>query len=158
MPILGMDVPARLVDATRDALAKALNQSALLKGYFPETEFVIRRKVYTGDYKIEIHPKGSSVFEPLAQFGMLPLPGCRAICVLHHSEVHPACRGRGIGKELLRIRMQVAKEVGYTTVVATVQGSNTIERKLLEEADWSLTDMFMNRTTEHAVCVYRKLL
>lgn len=50
MLILGMNVSADLVDRTRDALAKALNKSQLLAGFFPETEFVIRRKVYTRDY------------------------------------------------------------------------------------------------------------
>lgn len=113
----------------REALLAAISKSEVLTRLYPHSTFKLSRKPYTGDYHLQ--EKSIAGWYPVAKFGMLPLPGCRAICVLHHVEVEPSLRGKGIGKELLRIRLAVAKEIGYKIVMATVRDDNEKEIHLL---------------------------
>jgi GNAT superfamily N-acetyltransferase len=155
MPILGMNVPDALVLQTREVLIRRINANFRIHEVFKGHDLVLRRIPYTGDYTIRGRTSESGFF-PIARFGMLPMPGCRAICIFHHVEVDPAYRHLGIGTELLRIRIDTAKEVGYKMVLATVRDENIAEIKLLNAAGFEAEIPFDNKG--HSVSLRRKIL
>lgn len=132
MPIVGMNVPNDFWARQRSALTNALITSPRLKELFPGDEIRLDRLPYTGDYLVKAYNFNAAYpWRHIAKFGMLPMPGCRAICILHHAEIEREFRGKGVGTELLRIRLAVAKELGYKAVICTVRDSNLTEIKLL---------------------------
>lgn len=155
MPKLGMEVPDRLIADTRIGLMDRFKKSSVLASV--SGLFFLHRTAYTGDYLLEGYTCEKGYF-PIANFAMLPMPGCRAVCVFHHSMVHESLRGRRIGKELLRIREEVAKEVGYKRVLATVRYDNEVEYHLLKSAGWTYMFTFRNDQTGHNVLMFSKEL
>jgi GNAT superfamily N-acetyltransferase len=133
MPILGINVPEERVRASRVALEKHLLGSIhpTLLVWRQLGRIFLRRTPYTGDYTLWKWDTTSG-YEQVAKFGILPLPGCKAICVFHHAVVEPEFRGIGLGKELLQIRLKAANEIGYNIVLATTLSTNAREIKLLE--------------------------
>jgi len=157
MPILGIEMPIELVTATRDALLDGIRDSAKLKMLFLGRSFILRRKPYTGDYQVWGWTQTTGYFQ-IAKFGMLPMPGCRAICILYHVEVEKEWQGQGIGKELLRIRLEAAKKVGYQRVLCTVVDNNSIEMHLLVVHDFVCDSWIRNPRTNHTVAQWSKNL
>lgn len=139
MPILGINLPEAFVERQREVLRKHIAASEKLKQVFPGASFILKRKPYTGDYSVWAMTSSPNSWYPVAKFGMLPLPGCRAICVFHHVETEPMLQHRGIGTELLRIRMVAAKEIGYKQAVCTVRIGNLIENAILARAGFRTT-------------------
>jgi GNAT superfamily N-acetyltransferase len=153
MPVLGLNLPDELVAKTREALLSRIRMSHKLQELGRVT---LHRKVYTGDYGVVVwNPRDG--FRTVAKFGMLPMPGCRAICIFHHAQVEPEFRNRGIGKTLLHIRMGAARDVGYKILLCTVRGDNEVERHLLTDAYW-VKDTIYVATPGHCVELWRKVL
>lgn len=159
MPILGMYVPDALQAATRQALIdwfKDSRKTCILRLYTKADRFELRRKAYTGDF--HIWGKNTNGFFPIAEFAILPMPGCRGICVFHHVKVEPEFRRVGLGATFLKLRMEVAKTVGYSLAICTVQNDNGIEKEMLRKAEWSCLQHFTNARTEHIVDIWSKRL
>lgn len=150
-----MEVPNELLALTRAELDLALNKNQKLKSLADVDSIIVHRTAYTGDYKIEGFKAGRG-FSPIAKFGMMPMPGCRGICVFHHAEVEEKLRGIGVGTILLRIRTEVAKIAGYSLLLCTVQEINSVERHLLESTMWQRLPSFINKTTGHTIALYNK--
>lgn len=139
MAFVGLDIPAEYLKEIRLSFNRELNASEVLKKQMPIAGFWTfegRREVYKGDYYIWAHSKDSG-FWKIGKFGFLPMPGCRAIVCFYHSEVESAFRGMGIGKELLRIRLEVAKQAGFKAALATVREDNIRECDILRKANFT---------------------
>ena len=157
MAILGADIPADLIEKTRDALLRGINKSETLRINFPHTKLTLHRKTYSGDYILRGHSAVRGFFD-IAKFGMLPMPGCKGICIFHHVEVEREFRGNGIGLALLRIRQQAARDAGYSLAMATVKYDNTTERNILGTENWTFESTFHNKRTSNWVVIYQKNL
>lgn len=155
---VGSDVTEEYLTTMRLALLERINSSEVLRRAVPNVrEFKLDRKPYSGDYQVWSNYTYVG-FEYIGKFGVLPMPGCKGVAIFHHVEVDPKWRGKGIGREFLRIRMEAAKEAGYSMAVATVQSSNQLEKDLLVSKGWSVLCAFYNRGTGHDVIMYRKEL
>lgn len=155
MPILGMNIPDKLIADTKVALLQRILASSKLSEV-KEGRLQLTRQPYTGDYVLKTWTAIDG-YVRIANFGMLPLPGCRAICVFHHSLVEPEFRGKGLGKELLRIRTEAAKDVGYKLLLATVRRENYIERNMLLKAGWE-RNTFFNGAFGHEIDTFTRTL
>jgi GNAT superfamily N-acetyltransferase len=156
--IIGMDVPEALLTLMRETLATELNnEPALLRLMGGADSFILHRTAYTGDYTLEGWSKKAG-FWPVAKFGMMPMPGCRAICVFHHAEVEPKFRGTGLGQLLLNVRGRVATKAGYSRAICTVRCDNEIERHLMNKCGWIDLTSFVNRTSNRGIRIYIKHL
>lgn len=66
------------------------------------------------------------------------MPGNRRILVSFGSFVQPEFRNKGLGRKMLRLRQEVAREAGINLMLATVRDDNKIERHLLRRAGWQI--------------------
>jgi GNAT superfamily N-acetyltransferase len=69
--------------------------------------------------------------ETVARFNFELFPGNQDIVVSTGSFVSENRRGVGIGWQMLKARMNVAKQVGFQMLLATVEKTNIKERELL---------------------------
>jgi hypothetical protein len=157
MPILGSNIPSDLVEKTREYLKEEILKNDHIREVVGrDTKLSLTRIVYTGDYVLR-GQRGSAFFL-IAKFGLLPLAGCRGVVVFHHVENEVPFRGKGLGKELLKIRQTVAKRVGYSLAIATVKSTNMIERNLLLSQKWTVSSQFYNTRTGNWVSMYQRVL
>lgn len=136
MPFIGVEVKDEYPKKHREALLRELNEDhelakLLLKEFkLKSFDYTLRRKAYTGDYSLEVLGNDGA-YHAVAKFGMLPMPGCSAICILHHAVVEEHLRRQGIGDHLLKTRLAAAKALGYSAVICTVRTDNCTEINLL---------------------------
>ena len=91
---------------------------------------------------------------PIATFSLQEMPGCCGVLVSYWSEIIPDYRKKGIGTELLTIRMATARAMKYGLLFATVDQSNKVETKLLLDAGWNKLREFRNPRTNNIIEVY----
>jgi len=91
---------------------------------------------------------------PIATFSLQELPGCCGVIVSFWSEVTPEYRKKGIGAELLEIRMMAARAMRYGSMLATVDKANNDEVTLLNKANWSKAKEFRNPRTQNLIEIY----
>lgn len=91
---------------------------------------------------------------PIATFSLQELPGCCGVIVSYWSEVTPTYRKKGIGAELLEIRMMAARAMKYGSMLATVDKSNDEEVVLLNRARWDKVKEFRNPRTQNLIEIY----
>lgn len=130
MPILGQNLSLELVIKTRSKLLEFITESVKLQSIFPDTKFELRRIPYTGDY--ELIGKDRTGWFPIAKFGILPMPGCHKIAIFHRVSTEGRLRHKGVGGELLRLRILAAEAIGYRIILCTTRSTNAAEIKLLE--------------------------
>ena len=83
-----------------------------------------------------------------------PFPGCNQIVISNHSWIAKDKRGKGIGSEEHKNRLEKIDSLGYDYVICTCKESNIPQRKILEKNGWKLLDSFLNRETENRVLLY----
>lgn len=71
--------------------------------------------------------------------------------VSNHAYIYPDKRGRGLGTENHRLRVERAKELGYDAIVCTVRVGNVPEEKILENFGWKKAFEFTNKVTGNRV-------
>jgi GNAT superfamily N-acetyltransferase len=91
--------------------------------------------------------------ETVAKFFLELFPGNQDIVVSTGSFVHADRRGVGIGWQMLKMRMYVAKKVGFQIMMATVENGNQKEQGLLLNNGFIKTLI----TTQTAVFFWKKL-
>jgi GNAT superfamily N-acetyltransferase len=105
----------------------AMQTMHLLAGGFRRRGFQIL--VPDGRYNLEVwHDQG--------HFKVGLMPGNRRILISFGSFVGLEHRGKGIGRRMLQIRQDVAREAGINLMLATVRDDNKAERHLLRRAGW----------------------
>ena len=152
MPILGMSLSDELVKQTKQALARELDDP-VIRVYTKAERVIVHREAYTGNYILTGFNSADRFFL-IGKFAMLPMPGCRGVVIFHHVEVEPRFRRMGLGETLLKIRMKVAKEVGYSLAMATVRADNTTEGHLLAKTGWQNGRKFTNARTGHELGIW----
>src|SRR3990172_12791474 len=72
----------------------------------------------------------------VAQFTLSQLPGCCGIAVSTETYVDPNFRRQGLGTMLLQVKEALAREFGFSLLLATVKLSNEAEIACLTKAEW----------------------
>lgn len=92
----------------------------------------------------------------VAVFSLSELPGCCGVLVSHHTNIYPQYQGKGINSFLQGIKERIAKDNGYTTLMATVTSDNTTEIHILTKYGWLPRDSFKNKRTGNTVITFTK--
>lgn len=74
-------------------------------------------------------------------------PGNASVCISKDVFIYPAFRGKGHGAQQHRDRLEQARKLGYTFIIATVNVNNARERHILEKNHWKYLDGFMSNAS-----------
>lgn len=97
-------------------------------------------KASTGKWKL-FNPKNNFV---IADFILLQMPNCCAVCISTRSEVKRPYRKLGLGSLLNELRKDIAKSNRYSLLLCTFRDDNTAQAKILEKNDWKTIYSFEN--------------
>lgn len=67
-------------------------------------------------------------------------------------------RNKGVGTELQSLKERIAKDLGYSAILATTRASNSAETRVLEKTGWKSVSSFINSRTSNQVLVWIKKL
>jgi hypothetical protein len=85
-------------------------------------------------------------------------PGNNQIVVSNHSFLKPEFRGNGYGKELGMEKIELAKELGFDYMIATVVIDNGPQMKIMHDNGWKWFDSFHNSVTGNDVSIWGRRL
>lgn len=87
----------------------------------------------------------------IASWELVPMVNCCGIIVSTRAQVLPAYQKRGLGTLLNNMRMDIARELGYSVLLCTDVEGNTPQRKILRVNGWKDVFSFVNRRTRNTV-------
>jgi RimJ/RimL family protein N-acetyltransferase len=96
--------------------------------------------------------------KPVGHYELNHFPGCNQIVISNHSCIYPKYRGKGLGTQLAREKIQVATDEGFDYMIATVVSTNTAQLKIMEKNGWKLLDTFFNRESGNEVNIFGRRL
>jgi len=92
----------------------------------------------------------------LSSFSLTQLPGCCGVMVSFHSYVSVDHRGKGIGSFLHGVKVGVAKESGYSSILCTDVEGNLPQEAILNKNGWEKIATFNNARTLNDVAIHFK--
>ena len=116
------------------------------KGLHSVVRFRIARQQYEA---LDIGP------HEIGSFKLAPMPGCCGVVVSTESILNPRWRG-SIPQIFHRIKEQVAKQFGYSLMIATVQSRNYPEVIGASHNGWKFVHTFRNKRTTNDIGVMVK--
>lgn len=87
-----------------------------------------------------------------------PFPGCNQIVISNHAFIYPDKRGKGLGNENHKLRVERARFMGYNYLLCTVKADNIAELAILKKNDFKELDEFLNTETGNKVKIFGKIL
>jgi GNAT superfamily N-acetyltransferase len=100
-----------------------------------------------------------SAKKPIAGFTLTQMINCCGILVSTKTFVEKSHQGHGIAQEMMSLKEALAKEFGYSSMLATVNVSgNPAEVHILEKNGWTCNNTFVNSRTKNTVGVFTKNL
>lgn len=125
-----------------------------LPGKYPEenkstntVEIGSNQRKYLGQYN-----------HTICSFSLKEMSGCCGILVSYWMVVHKPYQNLGIAKFLQEVKEKIAKQNGYSIMMATTVADNKIENKILQDNGWAIINKFNNKRTTHDVLVWTKNL
>lgn len=92
---------------------------------------------------------------PMFGFTLKEMIGCCGILVSTGTFVKEIYKGQGIAQELMQLKIAIAKEFGYSLMMATVDiGNNPAEVHILEKFGWKKVDEVINKRTNHTLGIF----
>lgn len=89
----------------------------------------------------------------VAHFEIAAFPGCCGIAISTGAWVGEDFRGKGIGKILAKLRVELARTAGYGMILCTDVESNVPQRRLLAANGWTDIAGFNNPKTGNNVFI-----
>ena len=93
--------------------------------------------------------------KPIGAFTFNPMPGCCGVVISTGSYLRNRICG---GRNFHRLKEFVARELGYSRMLATVETSNFPELIGAAKNGWKLHEAFNNKRTNHQITVMEKAL
>lgn len=90
------------------------------------------------------------------QFKLAPMPGCCGVVVSTESYIVPTYRGSAFSESFHAIKEHVAKQLGYSLMLATIQTRNIPEIVGASKAKWKIVHCFRNKRTTNDIGVALK--
>lgn len=87
-----------------------------------------------------------------------PFPGCNQLVVSNHAFVWPQHRGQGHGKAEAKARIELARSLGYSYMMATVRADNAVQLYIMESLGWKELDSFYNDESGATITLWGLLL
>lgn len=91
-------------------------------------------------------------------FSLDQLPGCCGSMISYHTFIYSPYRGKGVGQYLLKFKEKIAREDGYSNIIATTTSGNGPEIHNLEKNGWVKINSFLNKRTGNTVLTWTKNL
>lgn len=114
------------------------------------------REVVTGAMQSKF-PEGSYTLmdgtKTAASFKLVQMPGCCGICISTGAFVYEEYRGKGLGTLLNKLRIEMARQMGYGILMCTDVAKNKAQRKILTGNDWQDILYFTNPRTKNDIYV-----
>lgn len=85
-------------------------------------------------------------------------PGCSQIVVSNHAFIYPEKRGKGLGTQNHKLRIERAQFMGYDYLLCTVKSTNKVELAILAKNGFKELDEFQNSETGNMVKIFGKKL
>lgn len=101
---------------------------------------------------------GMSLGQSVHYFRMAQFPGCCALCISTNALTYSPYARKGINTIANKIRQEIAKISGYTTIICTDIQSNEAERRTLKTNGWGDLYQIKNRRTNNTVILSAKEL
>ena len=118
------------------------------KGLYKTTKF----KFYSiGNYK------GSELRE-LGYFYFSPMPGCCGIVISHDTFLNKNFRGSAVSDPFRKIKNELAKQLGYTVMIATTQMENLPGVGNMMKSGYKIPLTFTNKRTNNLLGLGYKVL
>lgn len=94
--------------------------------------------------------------EIITQFILQTLLGCNGVCVSHGVKIMPNYRGKGYGSMLCKFREDLARDLGYSSMICTVVNGNIPQEKIMQKNGWKIISSFHNKKTGNDVNLFFK--
>ena len=91
--------------------------------------------------------------ECIARFSLTQMPSCCMILIFHNSIVRSKYQNSGIGSILFEFKIEIAKQLGYSTVMCTDIENNISQRKILAKNDFIDIHSNINKRTGNKVFI-----
>lgn len=85
-------------------------------------------------------------------------PGNSQIVVSNHAFIYPPKRGKGLGSDNHKLRVERATFMGYDYLICTVKSNNTPELTILKKNGFKELDEFLNTNTGNMNKIFGKAL
>jgi GNAT superfamily N-acetyltransferase len=140
---------------TKEA-AKKLAQAVKTFGNGGMDNFAVEFKRNPFSVKMDFK---DSVGKSMATFTLKEMINCCGILVSTRTEVSNDYRGKGLAQELMLLKEELARQYGYSCMMATVNMTgNPAEVHILEKFGWKCVNDFNNSRTKNKVGVFVKNL
>ena len=80
-----------------------------------------------------------------------PLPGCCGIVVSHGTYLTEQTRGSGLSEPFRKLKEQIARELGYSLMLATTDMANFPAVGNMFRSNYQMVDAFTNKRTGHLI-------
>jgi hypothetical protein len=109
---------------------------------------IVNSKVPSREYKLKA---GNHLIASWALYQMI---GCCGICVSTEAWVSHSFRKKGLGKILNKLRIEIARDCGYSLLLCTDVLSNKPQQKILESNRWDKIYVFNNKRTKNDIGIH----
>jgi hypothetical protein len=113
------------------------------KGLYQQADFTVFRKTDHSDIEI-------------GRFSFATLPGCCGIVVSFYSSLNEVSRGTAMGPMFHHLKEKVARELGYSQMIATCDVTNFPEVIGASKNRWKILNPFKNRRTGNTIAYMLK--
>lgn len=124
------------------------------------------RKEIGDDFRIQCDTRSSNFSinfwlragnRDIAHFELVQQTNCCGILVSTNTIVYEGYRGQGLAQNMMPLKEALAKEFGFSLLLATVNMTgNPVEVHILEKFGWKLKDSFVNSRTKNTVGIFTK--
>lgn len=135
----GFPVDNPLVFATAESLDEDFNAE---KGLDEQTHFVITI--------------GSPTTTRMGSFSLSPMPGNCGMVVLHGMYIDEGRRHSPYRQHIREMKTELCKKLGYSLMIATTRMDHPASVGNMLSSKYTITDVFMNKRTNHLIGVGTK--
>lgn len=146
MGILSLDTYSRHI------LTKALTPVTRVVPAFDPTKHILVTTSHT------IHPDVHILlaippdqYHAFASFHLAEMPGNCGMLISYHSYINPNVRQKGLGTILNEARVQIARDLGYSLLIATDRLANTAQQRIFQKVGWKEVVQFTNAYTKNRI-------
>lgn len=122
-----------------------------------QNEFKIEHKIENHNTllapQVDVFCKHKDFDNFVFKFKIKVMPGCCGVGILTEVFVHAKIRGRGVGKYVNELGVDLAKKLNYGYLIATTTTDS--ECHILKKQGWKKQGKFKNPRSSNTVMVYR---
>jgi len=115
------------------------------KGLYKPVHFSLFRLNYMGEAYV-------------GRFTLAPMPGCCGIVISTDTWLEPSARNSGFSDEFRKLKHKLAKDLGYSVMIATTQTKDIPAFKNMLKSNYEIVKVFRNKRTDNDIAIGVKTL